>query len=503
MKAVEPVVVPSPGLADVQIKEAGEVDTLSAEPTSGKDMERVEAVAQEVVASVEEEIVQVEPEAGTAGREMLLLAPVPAETMQEPVVVPSPGLADVQIKEAGEVDTLSAEPTPGKEMERIEAVVQEVVASVEEDDKKATENGPAGSKAISGDEKAVAAVAEREKTFPDFKVTTEFSKKQPIQPVSELPIDTSLDRLAILPFDNFSSDDFAVDRVMPSLIQKLEKQGFWVAEEKQIVKFLCSEGVRVTGFVPGELALKAQKELQVKYIMAGAIVNFSATEDPEIGMLARLIDASTGFIVWADYSSMTGDDFTRLLGMGKVKSIDRLIERAVDQLFANFSPASTEQAIESTYRVAVMPFQNKSEYPYAGKIATYMFIAELFRSTVFTPVEFGDIRKFVVDFRIRNKGDLDYRSMDAALDRLRVGSVLLGSVDDYIFREDPARPPKVVITARLLDAGNKKIRWYNSLRLDGSDEIIAFDWGRIRTVDKVAQKTVSELVENLEKTEWF
>jgi hypothetical protein len=35
--------------------------------------------------------------------------------------------------------------------------------------------------------------------------------------------------------------------------------------------------------------------------------------NPQLGFSARLVDSSTGAILWSEYASATGDDFTTLL----------------------------------------------------------------------------------------------------------------------------------------------------------------------------------------------
>ena len=75
----------------------------------------------------------------------------------------------------------------------------------------------------------------------------------------------------------------------------------------------------------------------------------------------------------------------------------------------------------------------------------------------------------------------------------------MGTVEGYV--RSPTNP-KVTLSARLLDTRKKNILWYNSQQLTGETDIIAFDWGRLKTVDKVAYKLVSDLVEEMEKGNW-
>ena len=63
-------------------------------------------------------------------------------------------------------------------------------------------------------------------------------------------------------------------------------------------------------------------------------------------------------------------------------------------------------------------------------------------------------------------------------------------------------PPDIMISARLLDARDNRILWYNSRQLNGDDKIKVLDWGKIRSADKVAYSAVSELVENMETARW-
>jgi TolB-like protein len=84
-----------------------------------------------------------------------------------------------------------------------------------------------------------------------------------------------------------------------------------------------------------------------------------------------------------------------------------------------------------------------------------------------------------------------------------VDVILVGTVETYSDGKETNSPPLVSINARLLDAHSNKILWYNTYRLNGEDDIVVFDWGRIRSVDKVAHKIVNRLVNSMKTTRWF
>jgi TolB-like protein len=309
-------------------------------------------------------------------------------------------------------------------------------------------------------------------------------------------------RVALLTLENLSDNKNALKHVMPVLLGQLEKKGLEVVDEDSLNNFLCKERVRATGYVSKELAGKIKKEFKAKNIVAGSIISFSTGENPKFGILARLIDSSDGGILWADYASATGDDFVTIFGLGKVRTIFSLIPRVMDKLFASFSIEGLHREIEPSYRVAVMPFQNDSDFKNAGIIAMYMFTIELLKNQKFEPIEYGNIRNLIVSLRIRNRGDLNYKNISAFSEQLGASGILLGVVDNYKNGMAVSSSPKVGMSARLLDGRTNKILWYNSHQLSGEENIIVFDWGRIRSVHTVASKVASNLVKKMGTTKW-
>ncbi|MBI5055088.1 MAG: hypothetical protein HZB61_00530 [Nitrospirae bacterium] len=309
-------------------------------------------------------------------------------------------------------------------------------------------------------------------------------------------------KIALLPFENFTDSKDALSQVTPLLKSRLEKKGLGIVDEDNLNKLLCNERVRATGHISRELAQKIEKELSANAIMAGAIISYSSGENPQISLLARLIDPFTGLIIWANYASVTGDDFTTILGLGRISSIEDLTSRAVDILLTSFNTSPPQKDPESLYRIAVMPFQNKSKYKSAGVIATYMFLVELFKNEIFEPVEYGDVKKIVVELKIRDKSEIDYKTMEALSKRSGAGGILLGTVEQFSESTDASSPPKVTMTARLLDARKNKILWYNTQQSNGENDIIAFEWAEKKPVDRVAYKAVSELVKKMRTAKW-
>jgi TolB-like protein len=308
-------------------------------------------------------------------------------------------------------------------------------------------------------------------------------------------------KIAIFPFENLTDNKDALTAVMPVIRDRLVKKGLKILNEDTLNRFLLKERIRNSGYIPKDLAMKMREELNVQAILVGAVNLFLPVENPQVGLSVRLINSSDGAILWANHASATGEDFTKILGLGRIRTIERLTSKVVDKLLGSFSIIPPYKEIESTYRIAVMPFKNKSKIRDAGMMTTYMFIVELFKNRGFVPVEYGEVRHQVVDLRVRGKGELDLRNTKAISKSLGVDGIMVGTVELYK-KGEGTLPPEAVISARLIDARENRILWYDSYQLNGDDGIIIFDFGKIRSLENVAYKVISKLVKEMSKAKW-
>lgn len=308
-------------------------------------------------------------------------------------------------------------------------------------------------------------------------------------------------QIALFQFENFSEDTFAPEKIMPLVKNQLESKGFGVLDEETLERFLIKERIRSTGYISAEMARKMGKELRVAAVLIGSINTLYSGKNPMAGFSARLIDTSDGNIIWTNHAAATGNDFTGFLGLGTISGVVELSVKMVDKLFDSFSMVPPYKERESTYRIAVMPFKNKSDINGAGMIATYMFITGLFKSDIFEPISYGDVRDLVVALRVRSKGELDFKNIGSIEEASGVDGILVGTVEHYT--EDVGSvPPLALISARLIDARTGKILWYDGYQYRGDDGISIFDWGRLRSAENVAYVVVSKLVKEMSKVKW-
>jgi TolB-like protein len=309
------------------------------------------------------------------------------------------------------------------------------------------------------------------------------------------------ERIVLMPFENFSEDIHAVDSVMPSIRKILEEKGFFVIDDASRDAFLLRERIRTTGCIGREAAGKMKQELNIKGIMMGSVNSFTNDVNPTIGLSARLVRTSDCSMIWANNSSFTGEDFTTILGLGTIREIEKLRDKALDKLFNSLNIYPPDQKVKSTHKIAVMPLENESKKGDAGMIATYLFLSALFKDGRFEPVEFGEVRRFMVESRLRGKGELDYANKDTLAGKTGVDGILVGTVELYN-EGNGNTPPEASISARLIDAHSNRILWCNRYEVRGDDDIVILDWGRIRSAENAAYKVILKIVKDLETVTW-
>jgi hypothetical protein len=155
--------------------------------------------------------------------------------------------------------------------------------------------------------------------------------------------------IAIIPFAN-STDRRIADQIVYNIfLSALVNKGYRVIEPGMVISQLRLNQVRS----PGELDLQTLKTIaesfKVTYCLTGSVLRWCtstrfrdvAEEDetvvPEMQISARLIDPSTGKLVWAKLLERSGDDHFGILGLGVVHSSSKLAKSLMDELVLGIS----------------------------------------------------------------------------------------------------------------------------------------------------------------------
>ncbi len=314
-----------------------------------------------------------------------------------------------------------------------------------------------------------------------------------LQPQGEIPVERP--PFAIMPFENLTEVPGVENEVMALVRAELQARGISILPDSRMVEFMRRHRVRYRGFMPGGLLGKLKEELQVDYLLVGTVVEYDAGNIPTFGLHTRVLDTATGRILWANYNSHNGADFESVLGLGIITSMQKLQEVVIGELLSDFSlkPGAPGGKV-----VAVIPFKNITERFWAGRAVTYMLITELWRQEGVEPIDVGDVKDTLVRLNIRHRSQLSYPEIDSLKEALGIEQVLIGTLEEY----SRATLPRVLLSARLIDVRTRSVLSQIDQELDGDDEIKVFDFGRLRSVDRVAYRAVSHLVERLKERVW-
>ncbi len=130
----------------------------------------------------------------------------------------------------------------------------------------------------------------------------------------------AITKVAVLPFDNLTSERPASDKVQKIFyLELLSLDVFEVAEPGEVVKALRSATPEALG--PADFQ-RIGKDLGVQAVFVGTVVDYvetrtGSTPTPEVTIQLRMIDTTTGLTIWSTGTTRSGAGVaTRLFGVG-------------------------------------------------------------------------------------------------------------------------------------------------------------------------------------------
>ncbi len=249
----------------------------------------------------------------------------------------------------------------------------------------------------------------------------------------------------------------------------------------------------------------------------------AAAPVPEIILSARAVRLAAGEPVlgWAGFEAASGLDDRRLLGLGVIGDPELLAHEVTSRLVGSFErnlakgaawqggrPARggyLRRPIEAGRTVAVVPFRSVTERDatLAGETVTELAHAVLYRSGAQL------VLPGLVNEVLRQRGASPDMGPDANLLRGEVDAdtraelrrrggaelILTGTVEAWDVNGSAAEPePNVAFSARLLDAGDGAILWWNGQDRHGWDRSRALGLGRVHASGALAEEVMGSLV---------
>ncbi|MBI2930245.1 MAG: DUF799 family lipoprotein [Planctomycetes bacterium] len=141
----------------------------------------------------------------------------------------------------------------------------------------------------------------------------------------------SITKVAVLPFQNFSTESRAGERILSIFCSELlSMRLFDVVDPAQTADYLKVAKVDSATLSSPELK-KFKQALGVNAVVFGSVDEYSmqaATGDsfPVVTVSARMVDVETGTVLWMCSASASGDPKVPILSLGRVKTLPEMAQ---------------------------------------------------------------------------------------------------------------------------------------------------------------------------------
>ncbi|MEW6599541.1 MAG: hypothetical protein AB1499_01085 [Nitrospirota bacterium] len=151
------------------------------------------------------------------------------------------------------------------------------------------------------------------------------------------------------------------------------------------------------------------------------------------------------------------------------------------------------------YRVAIMPFLNKSERKNAGDIMTLHFTEQLREIMNYDVIEPGIVRNNLLGFRIIMNEGISFENAGFIFSTLETDAdlILSGTVLDYQDNISVAGAPKVDFSVLVIEKKSREIVWTSKSYRTGDEGVIFFDKGKINVAHSLASGMARGIAEML------
>ena len=149
-------------------------------------------------------------------------------------------------------------------------------------------------------------------------------------------------KVAVMPFENFTSDGYAGEKIRRIVITELLLRGIDVVEPGEVTRILRDSNARSLGSIKGTDLQNIGKTLGVDAVMSGSVEAFGtgrgvSVSYPEVSIQLMLVDVSSGSIIWSVQHTVGGASFwTRHFGSEGItlsEAARKAVKEAIAALF--------------------------------------------------------------------------------------------------------------------------------------------------------------------------
>ncbi|MDF1791059.1 MAG: CsgG/HfaB family protein [Thalassobaculaceae bacterium] len=113
-------------------------------------------------------------------------------------------------------------------------------------------------------------------------------------------------------------------------------------------------------------------------------------------------------------------------------------------------------------KVAVLPFENLTNYPNAGRIAAELMATELYERGIFQLQESTETRQTLAQMKIDPENLTSVAAAQQAAGLLEVDAIVVGTVSEFGYQQGLREEPVVGLNARLVEAATGNVLWASS-----------------------------------------
>lgn len=149
-------------------------------------------------------------------------------------------------------------------------------------------------------------------------------------------------------------------------------------------------------------------------------------------------------------------------------------------------------------RIAVLPFDNVSKDPDAGRVLTNTIVTYLLSTGDFDVVEPGIVNSSLQSEGARLTEGITVETCQKLQPKLTADAYIIGMVEEYgEVRVGADTYPAISFSARLVDARTADILWAATISKTGADSVKLFDIGRIASLGKLSKQAVASMAVSL------
>lgn len=309
--------------------------------------------------------------------------------------------------------------------------------------------------------------------------------------------------LTILPLANHTGDGRALEAVMQRLHWGLRASGVPLVPAAEIRPLLRRHRIRVAGAIGSADAALVARSTGTDHLLIGSIDFFDTQGTPEFGLSVRILRVADMRIVKAASAAATGEDYAGLFGIGRIETIDVLIDRVVEQLIDELGtpllgPAPPPSSPPPCASVAIIPLDGAVENLYGGDIASVLLLNELTRRG-FAVVEPGVVDEVFRRERVIARGQLGLDLLAELREEASFCLVVTGYVDGFELATGDViqSTPKLGLGLRALDARDGTVITATATEALGTDSELLFRIGRVNALGRLTGRTLRRLIDRL------